>query len=169
MQALPTPAERPLTVTLIALFQVSLATYLLYFATLACLDPPNNLGLLRSALRLLIGRTDSRSYAGSPHDEIVVDLFFMVAAALGIAVDSAITGWGLWRLKKWARHSVAGQYGMLLVLWARSFLYFGFYGGFSRVLASRLQPVYIVVFVEALICLTLWLHGGVAEAFGEAE
>jgi len=169
VQAPPTPADRPVAVTLIALFQGTLATYLLYFATIAYLNPPEHLGLLRSALRLLIGRTDARSYAKSAHEEIAMDLFFMVVAALGVAAYSAVTGWGLWRLRTWARHSVAGEYGMMAVLWARSFLYFGMGGGFSRVPATALQPIYIVILLEAMISLTLSFHGGVAEAFGEVE
>jgi hypothetical protein len=141
----------------------------LYFAAIAYLNPPGNLGLLRSALRLLIGRTDYRSYAGRPHEEVALDLVIMTVAALAIATYCLVTGWGLWRLKKWARHSVVGEYGTMVVLWARSFFYFGVAGGFSGVPSSALQPLYIVVFVEALICLTLIFRGGVAEAFGEVE
>jgi hypothetical protein len=66
----------------IALFQAALAAYLLYFVTIALLNPPDNLGFLRSAVRLLIGRTDRLSYVGSPHEVIAIDLFFLVGAAL---------------------------------------------------------------------------------------
>jgi hypothetical protein len=158
-----------LAVTLIALFQGSLAIYLLYVATLAYLNPADNLTLLRSGLRILIGRTDIYSYARSSHAEIMMDLLCMMVLALGIAAYGVTTGIGLWQLRKWARHSVAGEYGMMVVLWARSFLFFGVSGGFSRVPAAVLQPVCIVIFVEAMICMTLLFHGGVAEAFGEVE
>jgi uncharacterized membrane protein (DUF2068 family) len=169
VQALSTPPARPLAVTVIALFQGFLASYFLYFVTFAYLNPPNNLGSLRAALRLLVGRTDPRSYVRSPHEEIALDLFLFSIAALVIAAYGAITGWGLWKLEKWARHYVAGGYGVMALLWARSFLFFGVFGGFSRVPAATLQPIYIVVFIEAMISMTLVFHGGVAEAFGEVE
>jgi hypothetical protein len=161
-------AERPFVVTVIALFQAALAAYFIYCVSIALLNPRDNLGFLRSAVRLPIGRTDRFSYVGRPHEEIALDLFCLVAAALAIAAYSAITGWGLWRLKKWARHSVAGD-GITVVLWARACLYFGIFGGFHRVSASELQPLYIVLFIEAMICMTLLFHLGVAEAFGEVD
>jgi len=153
----------------IALFQAALAAYFLYFVTIALMNPPDNLGFLRSAVRLLIGRTDRFSYVGSPHEVIAIDLFFLVAAALVIAAYSAVAGWGLWRLKTWARHSVASQYGIMVVLWARAFILFGIFGGFQRVSASELQPLYIVIFTETMICLTLLFNGGVDEAFGQVD
>lgn len=165
----PQLADRPWTVSLIALFQGSLACYLLYFTATACLDPPAKLGYLRSALRLLVGRTDYRSYAKFSKADISVRLFFFATAALGAAVYCAVTGWGLWRLKKWARHSVSGICGIEVIYWLRSFLFFGIAGGFSRAPQSALQPVYIVFFIEAMIFMTLTFYGGVAEAFGEVE
>jgi hypothetical protein len=162
-------AKRPIVVTVIALFQAALAAYFIYCVSIALLNPPDNLGFLRSAVRLPIGRTDRFSYVRRPHEEIALDLFCLVAAALAIAAYSAITGWGLWRLKKWARHSVAGVYGITVVLWARALLYFGIFGGFHRVSASELQPLYIVIVIEAIICMTLLFHLGVAEAFGGVD
>ncbi len=170
MQTPPKPPKRPISVSLIALLQGTLAAYLVYSVAFAYLDPPTNLGSLRAALCLLLkGQTRYRSYAESSHGEIAPDLFLFSAGALILAADGAVTGWGLWRLKKWARHLVASQYGGMLILWARGFLYFGAFGGFTRVPAATLQPTYIVVAIEAIVCTTLLWHGGVAEAFGEVD
>lgn len=98
-----------------------------------------------------------------------MDLFFFSVAGIGVGAYSAANCWGLWRLKKAARHAVVAEYGAMLLMWARGFLFFGAGGGFSRVLPSKLQPVYMVILVEAMICLTLLYHGGVASAFGEVE
>ena len=57
----------------------------------------------------------------------------------------------------------------MVVSWARALTVFGIFGGFQRVSASDLQPLYIVIFIEAMICLTLLFHGGVDEAFGEVD
>jgi len=160
-------SQRPLAVTVIASFQWFVACYLLYFAANACLDPSANLGDLRSALRLFIGRTDHQSYAKVSHADLLAPLVVLTITALAIVSYSAITGWGLWRLKKWARHSVAGICGMEAIFWLRSFLYFGMAGGFSRVPQSKLQPVFIVFYTEVMIFMTLTFYGGVAEAFGE--
>jgi hypothetical protein len=48
-------------------------------------------------------------------------------------------------------------------------MWFGLGGGFSRAPSSALQPIYIVVFIQVTICMTLMFYGGVAEAFGEIE
>lgn len=155
--------------TAISLFQWALAAYCSFFTTLALLNPRSNLGLLRSALRLLEGGTDYFSYANVPGEEIVIELFFLGVIALTIAVCSVVTGWGLWKLKAWARHSTMAQYGAMLLMWTRCFLNFAVGAAFSLAPSINLHPVYWVILIEATIFLTMRFHLGVAESFGEEE
>ena len=48
-----------------------------------------------------------------------------------------------------------------LIYWARGFFYFGFGGGFGRVPEAKLQPVYIVIMIEAMIFVAMMTYGGV--------
>jgi hypothetical protein len=145
----------------IAVFQWALSAYLLGFVGLACFDPAQNTSLLRSAMMVLIGRWDWQQRPYSKVTEMEVTFFFLTAVALTVAIYSAITGWGLFRLRRWARRAVASEYGALLILWARAFFYFGVGGGFGRVPVAKLQPVYIVMMIEATIFMAMMTYGGV--------
>jgi len=154
-------------VSLIAIIQWSVAGYLLFFVGLTLINPVNNLSSLESAFHAVTGLTFT--HIQSSKEDIFVELLVLCALSIFLALGSAIAGWGLWRLKKWARHALIVEYGVSLVFWARGFLFFGVGGGFSHVPQSALQSVYILIAIEALIFLTLLLSGGIAEAFGEIE
>jgi hypothetical protein len=165
----PPRIKRPLAVTLIAIFQFGLAAYVLFFIALACMKPEANLILLFRALGSLGLNMRTRPPWPGSHADIKFELFFCVARAVPVAVYGLATAWGLWRLKKWARHTVVAVYAVELAFFLRFFIFFGFSGGFSHVPYRVLQPVYLVVYFEVLIVLMLLYYGNVAEAFGEAD
>ena len=158
----------PLVVTVIAAFQLVLGAYLFYFLVIAWIDL-GNLALLDHAIDRVWGfRTQPRS-PGETLGEIKIDRIFSSFLAVLSLKFLLISGWGLLKLKPWARHSVAGEYGLFTFLGVRALFFFTAVKGASRLSQDAMQPVYLRIFLSGMICLTLLLYGGVAEAFGEPD
>ena len=101
--------------------------------------------------------------------QLKVGRIFSSVPALLMLKFFIASAWGLWNLKSWARHSVAGEYGLFALLWIRSLFFYSATAGVSRLSQDALQSIYYRIGVAGMMALTLWLYGGVAEAFGEKE
>ena len=146
----PPRSQRPLAVTLIAIFQFAKGGFLFVLTALAWIDPAR-FPDLRLAMRIAIYIA-----ARSNPPAFLLPL---------VAIYSATIGWGLWRLKKWARNILAATCGLSVALWVRYFLFNLAFQ--DHVLdAQQRQAVYMLMFLDALVFIYLALYDGVPQAFG---
>lgn len=146
--------------TVVALIQFVGASVLIMIVLSTLLDPGANLASQRWVATLVYLLT-RRNMAQNSLIPIVMPL----AAAYLIA-----TGYGLWTLRKWARHIVVGTSGLTVILWLRAILVREWAMG-DRLFANSWarQVAYATILLNAFICGSLILYPEVARAFSEEE
>jgi hypothetical protein len=136
---------RPFPVTLIALFEFSIAAFLLY--------------IFIGALAV-----HAANHASSIHDLILDDpdtMTFIMPAS--IAFHMAV-GWGLWALKEWARLARIG----LSIVNPWNYWQWGSFYVIECIPKRHPEPrtAYVVIFVDLLILCCLAFYPDIAKTFG---
>jgi hypothetical protein len=148
--------ERPLSVTLIAMFQFSraVAVLLIFLFTSVFHDEAFGSAISVKILTYIAARQPLPPAALLP---IIMPL---------IAAYLSTTGFGLWFLKKWARNLVMVTSGGTAVLWIRAFIYYGAIK--EPIFKSDLQcqTVMVVVLLDIIVFAYLYMEG---RAFGESD
>jgi len=148
--------ERPLSVTLIAMFQFSraAAVLLIFLFTSVFHDEAFGSAIGVKVLTYIAARQPLPPAALLP---IIMPL---------IAAYLSTTGFGLWFLKKWARNLVMITSGGTAVLWIRAFIYYGAIN--EPIFKSDLQrqTVIFVVLLDIVVFVYLYMEG---RAFGESD
>lgn len=146
--------ERPAPLTAIAYFQFAKAAFLLAVAALLQFfaDAVRSMPLLPFLL-----------YAAA-HGRDTHGIFLPVA---GVFVG--IVGYGLWRLKPWARRSVIASTGLMLIVWAHRF-YLDEMDGVTTLRSPLEQKtVAMVLFLDAVVFLYMVAYDDIPRAFGKAR
>ena len=129
--------KRPTAVTVIAAIQFARAGYILFVYLAKWLIPWARLTLRHDVQMYIYVVTDFS--AGSP----------LVPAA---AAYAAVTGLGIWHLKKWARNILKATSAVTVLIWLRAFIF-----GVDDVITDEWarQTVYLTVSFNLLMF--LWL------------
>jgi hypothetical protein len=148
-------AKRPFAVTLIALFQFAKAVFLLIAARELGVDPTRQMRspLTVQALMYIAAHGNARGV-----------LVPIVATYIGVV------GWGLWRLKQWARNLLMVTSAVTVAVWIRRLVLVD-WALKSPTLKSELarQSVYIVLLMDALVFAYLAFDLHTIEAFAKNE
>ena len=146
--------ERPVPLTVIAYFQFAKAAFLLGVAALLQLFPDavRSMPLLPFLLYAAAHGRDTHGY---------------LLPVVGVFI--AIVGYGLWRLKPWARRSVIASTGLMLVVWAHRF-YVDEIDGISTLKTPLEQKtVAMVLFLDAVVFLYMVAYDDIPRAFGKKK
>ena len=157
---MPMARIRPYPITLIALFQFFGAGLIMLVVLFTCFDPDAHSASRKDIQTFIFIVTRHNLVPG-----ILIPYIMPLVAAYLIA-----TGWGLWRLQKWARHILMGTSGLTVLLWLRAFLVREWAFG-DQILPDpwARQTVYTVILLNALIFGCLTFYPDVARAFKEEE
>ena len=145
--------KRPLSITLISLFQFTRAIIIL-FIVLGLWAFPDANGASRLDIKVLMYVAARQPLPPAILIPIVMPI---------IAGYLFITGFGLWFLKKWARNILMITSGMTSCMWIRGFLVYRALG--EPLLETQLQQqtVLFVVLLDVLVFSYLYMEG---KAFG---
>jgi len=151
---LDTRPDRPLPVTVIALFQFAKAWFLLMIVAIGRFVPEALRGVpaLPAFLYFAAHGRDTRG-----------PLLPIVAVYVGL------TGCGLWRLWKWARRSLIFSSAGMIALWAFRFGRDWTEGAHALKTSTDEQTIYFLVFIDVVVVLYLAFYDGVPQAFEEAK
>jgi len=145
---------RPLSITVIALWQFLRASVLFFIVSMGVLFPAASFDKMTSikVLGYLASRQSLPSMTSIPIVTLLIGIYLFA------------TGLGVWFLKKWARNLLMVTSGMEACLWIRGFIYYGAIGG--RMFENELQrqTVAFVILLDLVVCIYLYQQGG---AFGE--
>jgi hypothetical protein len=145
---------RPHAVTAIALFQFARAGLILLFALSKWLEPNARLdSRLDTKILVYIAARQNASSILLPLSAIFV----------------AAVGWGLWRLKTWARTTLITTSGVTVFLWSRRFAFDWAIGSNTLQSTAQVQTIYAVILIDLLIFCCLSFYPDVADAFGKQD
>jgi len=152
------PGSRPGLVTLIALFQFAKAGFLLIVVALIWKFPDMRFGSLAFWEMAYVASN------GGGKPGLLTPL---------VATYTAVIGWGLWNLKRWARSLLMVSSGITAFLWIRYFAVNSIFTGTEVARHIRsLRPgfeqesVHLLVALDAMLFLCLAFHPDVIDAFG---
>ena len=146
--------ERPFPVTVIAHFQFLKAAFLLGVAALLQFIPDaiHSMPLLPFFLYVAAHGRDTHG-------------FLLPLAGLFVG----FVGYGLWRLKPWARRSLIVSTGLMLIVWGHRF----FVDQMDDVVTLRTpheqQTVAMVLFLDAVVFLYMVAYDDIPRAFGKRK
>jgi len=145
--------QRPTSVTYVAVFQFLKAWFLLLVTIVSFSNP----SIIKSG-GTLAGMVFLAAHGKNPRG-FAIPLF---------ALYSCIVGFGIWRLKNWARNSLMITSGMTVALWIRLLTLFDWaFGEHTLKTPLQQQIVYSLILMDAVVFYVLWMGDGVREAFGE--
>jgi hypothetical protein len=148
-----TKVDRPFGVALIAALQFGRAGVLLAVTAAAFLFPDAGRGLRRFTLMVAYIAAN-----GAQPPMVLLPLWAIFLAAIG---------WGLWRLKKWARWILLTSYGVLVVRWVTALLWDDWAMGETTLHTAMARiAVWTVILSDAVIFLYL-VQSQIRDAFGE--
>ena len=146
------PPTRPLPVTIVAMVQFAKAAFLLTVGMMPFLGDESGLASIPDFRDLLFLASHGKDPKGLP-----IVLF---------GVYAAVVGWGLWRLKRWARNSLVFSSGLMLLFWlahhdfGTSLLIMPGISGVEQ------QTVYVLLLLDGAIFAYLKFHDETAKSFG---
>lgn len=146
--------DRPVAITAIAMFQFAKAWFLLLVVMVLRYAPEamQHFPALPQAIYFAAHGRDTHGY---------------LLPVIGVYV--AVTGWGLWRLQRWARRSLIASSGLMLAIWAHRF-YLDWSQGETTLTSPLAQhTVTLVLFLDAVVLLYLVCYDDVRLAFAESE
>jgi hypothetical protein len=151
---LDTRPERPMPVTLIALFQFAKAWFLVTVVAIGRFAP--------EALRAFSALPALLYFAAHGRDTRGPLLPF-------VAFYVGLIGLGLWRLWGWARRSLVFSSGIMIALWAWRLLNNWRDGMQTLKTPLEEQTIYFLVFIDVVTVLYLAFYDGVPQAFEEVK
>jgi hypothetical protein len=146
--------ERPFPVTVIAHFQFVKAAFLLGVAALLQFVPDaiHSMPLLPFLLYVAAHGRDTHG-------------FLLPIAGLFVG----FVGFGLWRLKPWARRSLIVSTGFMLVVWGHRFFADRMDGIVTLKTPHEQQTVAMVLFLDAVVFLYMVAYDDIPRAFGKRK
>lgn len=146
--------DRPFPVTLIAWFQFAKAWFLLLVAFVSKYVPDavRAVPTLPAFVYVAAHGRNTNGY---------------LLPAIGIYMG--IVGWGLWRLKRWARRSLVASTGLMMAIWAYRFAADWAAGETTLKTPLEQQTVTVLLFLDAVIFFYLVIHDDVPLAFARSE
>ena len=146
------PSIRPLPVTILAMIQFAKAGFLLSVALLPGMGAESGIASIQDFRDLLFLASHGKDPKG-----LLIVLF---------GIYAAVIGWGLWRLKRWARNSLVLSSGLMLLFWlahhdfGTSILFMPGISGVEQ------QTVYVLLLLDFTIFTYLKFHDATARSFG---
>jgi hypothetical protein len=146
--------ERPFPVTVIAHFQFVKAAFLLGVAALLQFVPDavHSMPLLPFFLYVAAHGRDTHG-------------FLLPIAGLFVG----FVGYGLWRLKPWARRSLIVSTAFMLILWGHRFFTDRMEGVVTLKTPHEQQTVAMVLFLDAVVFLYMVAYDDIPRAFGKRK
>ena len=146
--------ERPFPVTVISHFQFAKAAFLLGVAGLLHFVPEaiRTMPLLPFFLYVAAHGRDTHG--------------FLLPVA-GVFVG--FVGYGLWRLKPWARRSLIVSTGLMLIVWGHRFFVDWMDGVVTLRTPHEQQTVAMVLFLDAVVLLYMVAYDDIPLAFGRRK
>ena len=147
---------RPLSITLIALFQFFRAGIILLIVLCLWIFPDANLS----------SRIDVKVLTYITARQPLPPAFLVPIVMPVVAAYLAVTGFGLWFLKKWARNILMITSAVTSLMWIRGFMFYGALGEPLLETEMQRQTVLVVIMLDLLVFAYLFLEG---KAFGEKD
>ena len=145
------PPSRPASLTMIALFQFSKASFLILIAAVSWLGYAGTLTYIPNLKDLLF----IASHGKDPHGIMLV-VFGSYAAAIGN---------GIWKLRRWARNSLVFTSLCMLVLWLVHHDFDTSIPTMPGIARVRNQTVYLLLLFDFVIFMYLKFHHETARCF----
>jgi hypothetical protein len=147
-------SERPFPITVIAHFHFAKAIFLLGVAFLLLLFPDAT-----HVLPLLPFLIYAAAHGRDTHGFLL--------PIVGVFV--AIVGYGLWRLKPWARRSLIISTALMLTVWGHRFFVDQMDGIVTLKTPLEQKTVAIVLFLDAVFFLYMVAYDDITRAFGKKK
>lgn len=144
------PVGRPFPATAIALLQFAKAAFLGLVAVTARFNP-DALRSIPSLPALVYLAAHGRDVAGPL-------LPF-------VAIYTAVIGWGIWRLWRWARKSLVISSGLMVGLWTRKFILDRMAGEQSFRSTEEQQAIFFLLFLDLVVIAYLAFYDDIPRAF----
>jgi len=144
------PCERPFPATMIALLQFSKAGFLALVALTSRFNP-DALHMIPTLPALVYFAAHGRDTSGP-----------LLPA---IALYTAVIGWGIWRLWRWARKTLVISSVLMVGLWTRKFVIDWMAGDATFRSPLEQETIFFLLFLDVVVILYLAFYDDIPRAF----